>query len=295
MHAYLSQAMRKEALDLNILSTDLLALSPHRQYFYGELARVATNLEACGMFQKAAHIFGQVAQCADEAYKEDHRQERPIQSKLPEAVWRKVANLRHQGLAFLSCGEMHDAEEILLCALRILFGALGFNQSCEEGVFGPVMKNLDELYRAWVNALPDGEAAQELNEVAHLLRAAILASYVLLGDRTQALDCIADKFGRSPKTIKSALKQAFLSDSVASFHATVRSWKRSNIMIPIERHPEFDSNTIARIDAQDAARRKQKLQVIGGGTQAYCGNPICETQTEKTQLLQCKCHSICYW
>jgi hypothetical protein len=91
------------------------------------------------------------------------------------------------------------------------------------------------MYFAWVAMMEDGALANEINEVGHLLMAALSATKSVY---VEELTYLSVKYRRLPVTVKKALRQAFLLPSVTSFRALVRSWrqagKTANVPIPRE-------------------------------------------------------------
>jgi hypothetical protein len=295
-YSYFPHDRWKEGLDNTMVCIDLLALSPHSKFFGGELDHVANCLEACGKFREAAEIYGQAADCASEACKADGRRFKPADSYLSESTWREVHARSNQGVAYFNAKQWQDAEETFLRAIRFLLGCLPFNDAFEEGSFIFMMRKFDELYQAWLCELPDGKAAEEINEVAQLLHAAVHVAFI----KAVGIIVIADKWTRSPVTLKKAFKQAFLSGSVESFRATVRSWKRPNMKIPMQRDPDVNFHKTARNKTKETVRRKLVNRLSDIPPNGYCDNPGCDKveqgKADRKKLFQCQqCTMAYYW
>ncbi|GKY90808.1 hypothetical protein MPSEU_000053600 [Mayamaea pseudoterrestris] len=164
--SYKDENRWKEAVDLEMITGDLMSVSPRKDALFFELYKISTCLDACARYREAGALYGQAIECyrnVPDNYATFPPME--IDSRLQERLWLEVI--------------MHYQKGQLISLLYACVDSLG-----GDGVASPI------------------------NEVANLLRAAVLSAR-LKPDQPEPPIFIADRYRRDPRAAKKALQKLF--------------------------------------------------------------------------------------
>ncbi|GKZ01270.1 hypothetical protein MPSEU_001078000 [Mayamaea pseudoterrestris] len=291
----------KEALDVAHIVCDLKLISQHRDDLFFELYTVATCLETCGRLRDAGDLYGSTI----EAYAKNpvqNAQFLPIEAEdsrlLPHVLCELRLRLR-RGRAYVIGKEWENAEVSLLDMMRFLFNNASGDQGFHEPMFELAWAELDGTYYTWVAS--KGSSATRIAdpriEVAVILKAAILSTRVTFEIIEEPSHCIAERLLRSPRAAKKALRKAFLLESVESFRATVRSWKRAGASTDVSFNQELMMRQYKdrRATAKEEARTFHLQRCFKLPTTCNCSHPTCERYGDTSTMFKCaQCKSVNY-
>ncbi|GKZ00867.1 hypothetical protein MPSEU_001038400 [Mayamaea pseudoterrestris] len=288
---YLGRECMEESLDLAVILADMDSQTRSKRCLAIQLTRVATCMEACSMFHEAALLYGQVA----DFYKAEKRKDDPVSLKfekslLPEILDREVCERCAQGRAYTSGRAWANGEGAFVAAFSRIFKSLPLNDAINEPMLWIGIDCLLKLYQGWVSDLPDGAAAEIVNDVWHLFAAAV--NIFITADDSEGTAHRIHEHLNDRRRMTKTLQKAFMAGSVSSFRAAVCAWKRPNLVIPIRR---------IACDSDKAMQEARNTMFDGCDPRKLalsCGNENCESAeqyVEQHKLLKCtQCRSIQY-
>ncbi|GKY90815.1 hypothetical protein MPSEU_000054300 [Mayamaea pseudoterrestris] len=294
--SYKDENRWKEAVDLEMITGDLMSVSPRKDALFFELYKISTCLDACARYREAGALYGQAIECyrnVPDNYATFPPME--IDSRLQERLWLEVIMHYQKGRAYSSCCEWELAETSLLASLRKLFKNLHGYQAFDEPLFQKTYEELISLLYAWVDSLGGDGVASPINEVANLLRAAVLSAR-LKPDQPEPPIFIADRYRRDPRAAKKALKKAFSAKSVSSFRSHVSSWKKIGAVANVPLDPELMLQMYRGHERANEDARNAYLRAALVVPPIYsCCFPDCCKADENSKMFNCsRCKSIDY-